>query len=691
MNNKESNIAHENILGPLLDALGWRGPDYIIQDSIPLKDNKLTTQDIINTLANLKYTPTIRKNTFLDKSYPFPYLAVDKSDTVKVIVKKLDGDNYFYFDNISKKYQQGLLPDKFKRIIHFKFKDELVDSVFKIKVNWFIKTVKRFSDLLIKTFTLSFFISLFTLASPLIIMLIYGQLAIVNIEINLVLLFSGIALILTLEIILTMYRDLIFGYLSSRFGYIINSEFMRRTIYLPLEQTDSLSKAEHLSRTKNFQNISFLFHRRIISTIFDLPFTGMMLLAIFILAGEVVYIPIASIIAFVIFSFHYNPLVSKLSQHAGQMAQEKKSFLIDSISNLENLTTPEIKRRWTKKYKEMHLLSISNNKSLAKVSNSIDVLSTAIISITVYLTIWVCVKQVIDGQLDPAGLMAVILLIWKTLSPIKSIYSLTAQFHQFKGNIKSIDQFMNINTEEVPEDFFKQEKMIKGSIQFYQVFIRFTKDSFPSLINVDLNIAPLQTTLISGKNGSGKSTILKLILALYKPQMGQVIIDGINVQQLNPLKVRSEIFYCPNDKPFFKDTILNNFKLKNRNIKEEEILEMLDKTGAIHEFNNLPDGLHTTIDENVPTLFPKSFIKKLAISRAFLSDTRVILFDDLSLELNKAEMIIILKLFEQYRYKKTIVIADQEPSLLFSCDYMIVLEKGKTIFKGTAKEARERF
>jgi ATP-binding cassette subfamily C protein/ATP-binding cassette subfamily C protein LapB len=365
-------------------------------------------------------------------------------------------------------------------------------------------------------------------------MLVYNQISIQGVETNLWLLFFGIGLIVLLQSLCSVLRTYMFNYLGARTSYLVSNELTRRSLYLPLIISDQSSVGDHISRFKSFQRVREFFSQNMLVTLMDVPYTLMTVVAIYLLAGEVAYIPVVAIVIFFLFSYYFSPILSKMGEHSIKLSKLKNQFIFESIMGLRNFTTPKIKQRLRDRFEKINQETIKSKLAIKRKDQLLNIISTALISITAFATIGMTVTFVIEGKAQAGALMAVILLIWKTLAPIRSFFTLIGQFHFYNSTVRSIDRFMEIGLEERPEDYFKEEKEIRGTIELKGVSIRFVKESFPSLINIDLKIPSNNTILMLGKNGSGKSTILKLIIALYEPQGGRIAIDGVNIKQLNP-------------------------------------------------------------------------------------------------------------------------------------------------------------
>ena len=182
---------------------------------------------------------------------------------------------------------------------------------------------------------------------------------------------------------------------------------------------------------------------------------------------------------------------------------------------------------------------------------------------------------------------------------------------------------------------------------------------------------------ITGVNGSGKSSLLKLINGLYRPQTGTIRIDETNIRQLEAIELRNYIAYLPQMPNFFEGTIKENLLLVNPLATDEEINNALIQATAMDEIEELERGLETVIYGNNP-LLPSGFIYTLNLARVFLKKSNIILLDELpNASLNEDAGSAYKKLISDSKAQnKTVFFVSQRDDYIKLADRVIVLRSG---------------
>ncbi|MED9946652.1 MAG: ATP-binding cassette domain-containing protein [Peptacetobacter hiranonis] len=196
------------------------------------------------------------------------------------------------------------------------------------------------------------------------------------------------------------------------------------------------------------------------------------------------------------------------------------------------------------------------------------------------------------------------------------------------------------------------------------------------LDDVSMNIAKGEIVGISGKSGSGKSTLLKLMMRFFDISSGEINISGINIKDWNTSDLRNSESYVIQDTYLFVDSIKNNVKLANLNASDEGVIEACKKAN-IHEFiESLPNGYDTIIGEGHHQLSGGER-QRIGIARAFLHDSDIILLDEPTSNLDSLNEGAILKVLNEERDKKTIVIVSHRKSTMKIADRVINMNNGR--------------
>ncbi len=242
--------------------------------------------------------------------------------------------------------------------------------------------------------------------------------------------------------------------------------------------------------------------------------------------------------------------------------------------------------------------------------------------------------------------------------------------------------------EVVGDEHFKKEtfgnrsiKKVKGDFEFKNVTFSYD-ESKKVLKDISFKVNANETVAFVGKSGSGKSTIFSLINKLYNIDEGEILIDGININDLTKDSIRNNMSIITQNPYIFNFSIKENLKLVKENMTDEEMIDVC-KTACLHDFiMTLPDGYDTLVGEGGLTLSGGQR-QRLAIARALLKKTEIILFDEATSALDNETQNEIQKAINNMKGEYTILIIAHRLSTVIDSDRIIMIEDGKVIDEGT--------
>ena len=313
--------------------------------------------------------------------------------------------------------------------------------------------------------------------------------------------------------------------------------------------------------------------------------------------------------------------------------------------------------------------------------------------------------RLLDGSIhDFADFFCVILgiaLIQKNMLTIESfviIFMYKNRLYTLLSYITSMMEYtkdFNLSADRVFElfddDKFKKEKFgninrkkIDGNIEFKDVTFGY-KNKNKVLKDLSFKVNANETVAFVGKSGTGKTTIFSLITKLYHPDKGNIYIDGIDIDDLTKNSIRNNISIITQNPYIFNFSIKENLKMVKPNATTKEIKEAC-KNACLDEFiESLPDKYDTVVGEGGITLSGGQR-QRLAIARAFLKNTEIILFDEATSALDNETQEHIQKAITNLQKTKTILIIAHRLSTVINSDRILLVDNGKIVSEGTHEE-----
>lgn len=296
----------------------------------------------------------------------------------------------------------------------------------------------------------------------------------------------------------------------------------------------------------------------------------------------------------------------------------------------------------------------------------------------------ILIYLILEGKFEVATLVLVIGYYENIEIKIEKLYK---KLDAISGNSTRVDRIykiLNYKTKHMLEFGNNIKDDIKGKIEFKNVSFIYEKNKV--MDDVSFTIDPLSFIAVVGKSGSGKSTIFRLLLRLYKANKGSIYLDDVDIYDY------SKDIYANNvsivtQKPFIFDmTIRENLNLVDSNVEHQ--IEACKKVG-IHDFiMSLKDGYNTKLIDNAENISTGQK-QLLALARTLLSKSEVLLFDEVTSTLDMNTSKEIMKILKNLRKDHTILMITHKPALMKMADEIIVIDNGKLVGKGTHKELIE--
>jgi ATP-binding cassette subfamily C protein/ATP-binding cassette subfamily C protein LapB len=189
---------------------------------------------------------------------------------------------------------------------------------------------------------------------------------------------------------------------------------------------------------------------------------------------------------------------------------------------------------------------------------------------------------------------------------------------------------------------------------------------------------------ICGSTGAGKSTMIKLIAGMYRPQAGSLSIDDMDIRQLNAMDLRRSISYIPQEVRMFHGTIAQNLRLNNVLATDQELRIAAEQAGIIDNILRLPDGFETRIGDNTSEHLPPGFLRGLSMARAFVNPAQILLLDEPGASLDEESDQRLISQLKKLKGERTIVMVSHRPSHIRLADKAVLLEQGSVQLAGPA-------
>ncbi len=368
------------------------------------------------------------------------------------------------------------------------------------------------------------------------------------------------------------------------------------------------------------------------------------------------------------------------------------SYLEASFSGIKIIKSYVTEPNYIMRFIEILKERLYNALKVTKAEAKINIFFSGIAELGILIILWVGGTLVIKQKLTIGEFIAFNAYILMLITPMFDIGNFFVAGRRAKAGAERLSALKTIEAD--IKVLSTQPKIIQSwsKIEFYNVSYRYDPKLPFVLQEINLKITPNLKLGIAGTVGSGKSTLVKLLLRIIDPTYGKITLNDISYSEYDILSLRSMFGYVPQESSLFSDTLINNI-LWGRSLSftndKEHLQKIIEITQLTDDIKLLPDGINQLIGEKGLTLSGGQK-QKVALARALFNRPSILILDDATSNLDaQTEQQIIKSLLLSKLYEAMIIISHRL-SLLSGCDLIYCLDKGKIIEQGTHRELLKR-
>jgi len=291
---------------------------------------------------------------------------------------------------------------------------------------------------------------------------------------------------------------------------------------------------------------------------------------------------------------------------------------------------------------------------------------------------------VLRGEFTIGGLVAYRGYWWQLFAPVFSLAQINEMVQRALAAASRVFEILDAPLEitDAPDAIDLLE--VRGHITFEHVTFAYD-DRNGVLQDVSFEVLPGQKVGIVGPSGAGKSTILALLLRLWEPQEGRILLDGYDLRQIKQESLRRHCAIVTQEPFLFNDTVKNNIRYGRLDATDDEVVEAAKLANA-HEFiEQLPNGYDTVVGERGVRLSGGQK-QRICIARAFLANPRILLLDEATASVEPESEAVIHAALERLMEGRTTIIVSHRLSMVRDCDQILVIQDGQVVERGTHEE-----
>jgi subfamily B ATP-binding cassette protein HlyB/CyaB len=552
-------------------------------------------------------------------------------------------------------------------------------------LSWFIPAIWKYRKILGEILAAAFVIQLFGLATPLFTQVIIDKVLMHKSVSTLHVLAAGMLVMIVFEAILTVLKTHLLAHTSNRIDVALGARLFRHLLHIPLRYFELRRVGDTVARVRELENIRQFITGSSVNVILDLFFTVVFIAVMFLYSGVLTCVTLACIPLFVTLSVVIRPLMRQRLTEKFDRGAENQSYLVETVTGVQTVKAlalePIFYRRWeeqlaryvTASFRTSHLSGIGG--ALGQIIQKLSSLSI----------LWVGAYLVMDGKMTVGQLIAFQMLSGRVISPILRVVQLWQDFQQVGLSVERLGDLINTQAEPALNPSKMSLPAIKGTIRIEHLRFRYQFDGPEILRSLSFEVAAGTTVGVVGRSGSGKSTLAKLLQRLYLPESGRILIDGIDLQQADPMWLRRQVGVVLQENFLFNGSIRDNIAIHMPAAPMAQIVEMAKLAGAHDFILELPQAYDTAVGER-GTALSGGQRQRIAIARALMANPRILILDEATSALDYESERIIQDNLGRICKGRTVFIIAHRLSTIRQANTILVLDKGQLAEQGSHSE-----
>ena len=378
-------------------------------------------------------------------------------------------------------------------------------------------------------------------------------------------------------------------------------------------------------------------------------------------------------------------LVSDAMNKKSDLIQQRlsmiTSYVQETFSGIQVVKSYAAENYFIREFEDLNRNYKKDNMSLVSVNGIFMPAVLALIGMSILITIYVGGNAVIANQFTLGNIVEYIIYVNMLTWPVTSIGYVTSLVQRGAASQRRIDEFMN--TTSTKDEGNLKIKKLSNQIEFRDVWFRYDEKADWVIKSMNLVIKAQRKIGIIGATGSGKSTIAKILMGIYEPSKGSILIDGIPIQEYSKTSLSSIFGYVSQDIFLFSDSIKNNILMGSDSELDYANLDSVIKCSELeNEINSFPDGMETILGERGITLSGGQK-QRVSIARALVKKPDILIIDNGMSAVDTKTEALLKQNIKSWSEKSTSVYISHRVSTVQDCDFIFLIDNGRIIETGT--------
>ncbi len=666
-------------------------PKTSLIQGLPLENNALTPDLFIVAAKRAGLDADILAYDLTEiNSLALPVILLLKDKQAVVLIKKLAGNKVRIIHPGTPSGYQDLPVHKLaenytgftiftKASFEFDERASIADE--EIRADWFWSVLKKSWQVYAEVILASICINLFAIVSPLFAMNVYDRVVPNAAFDTLYVLAFGAVVVYLFDFVMKLLRGYFIDVVSKRADVTMSANIFSQMLNVKLAARPE-SVGSFISNLNQFESFREFFTSATMSAIIDFPFVLFFTVMVYWLGGGLAMVALCTIPVVILAGILVQKPLNAVVKESYKYAAQKQAMLIESLTSIDTIKSVAAESVVQKRWEHVLGMSAKTSAKMRNLSSFATTFTSLMQQLASVLVIVLGVSKIADGEITMGALIACSILTSRALAPLGQVANLLTRYHQSKASVSGIDNMMQLPTERAKTVSSLNLQHLSGKIEFSEVGFSYPKQVQPALEKVSFSIQPGEKVGIVGSIGSGKSTIEKLILGLYDPLAGNVLLDDIDIRQIDKALLRKSIGYMAQEVHLFYGTVKDNIAYGAPYVDDTALIKAAKQTGVLDFVASHPDGFNLQVGERGEKLSGGQR-QAIALARTLLLEPDILVLDEPTNMMDtRTEMQIKHNLAEYLKPHRTLVLITHRGSMLSLVDRLIVLNRGKVVADG---------
>ena len=526
----------------------------------------------------------------------------------------------------------------------------------------------------------AFLINCFAIATPLFIMTVYDRVVPNAAFETLYVLAGGVITVYIFDFIMKTLRSYFIDAAGKRADVMLATRIFDQVLDMKMSARPN-SAGGFANTLREFETLRDFFTSASLSTLVDIPFIAVFILVIFLISGPIAIALAIAVPVVLIFGVLIQIPLNFVVQKNLDESSTKHGVLVEAINGLEQIKGIGAEGRMRHLYEGAVGHTAASSQRARALSMSVVTFTQLVQQLTTVSVVFFGVHMVTAGEMTVGAMIAAVILGSRSIAPLGQVAQLLVRFNQSMTSLKNLDEIMKKPVERPHRKTFIHRPTLSGAITFKDVVFSYPEREGDALKGISFDIAAGEHVGFIGKVGSGKSTIAKLILGLFDPVEGTILVDGTDIHQIDPSDLRRNIGYVPQEPFLFRGTIRDNIVAAAPHLDDPAVLTASAVAGLDDFVGSNQFGFDLPVGERGDGLSGGQR-QLITIARALVRSPSILVLDEPTSSMDTASE-------KEFRNQllanlgdKTLILMTHRTSMLALIDRLIVLDHGKIVADG---------